>query len=76
MSPNVQLYGFDISDKLFPAKEYISSNMKLENLDAFGKLPKHLEEKFDIVHIRAFTIVVKGGNPGTLLDNIIAMLSV
>ncbi|RAL62992.1 hypothetical protein DID88_004079 [Monilinia fructigena] len=74
VSPNLQLYGFDISDKLFPAKEYISSNMILENFDAFGKLPKHLEGKFDIVHVRAFTIVVKGGHPGTLLDNIIAML--
>lgn len=49
--------------------------MKLEILDAFGTLPEHLKGKFDVVHIRAFTIVVKGGHPGSLLDNLIAMLS-
>ncbi|KAM0128504.1 hypothetical protein ACHAO1_008969 [Botrytis cinerea] len=48
--------------------------MNLEILDAFGPLPEHLKGKFDIVHIRAFTIVVKGGHPGILLENLIAML--
>ena len=49
--------------------------MNLEILDAFGPLPEHLKGKFDIVHIRAFTIVVKGGHPGILLENLIDMLS-
>ncbi|KAF7894745.1 uncharacterized protein EAF01_010195 [Botrytis porri] len=49
--------------------------MKLEILDAFGTLPEYLKEEFDIIHIRAFTIVMKGGHPGVLLDNLIAMLS-
>ncbi|TGO85923.1 hypothetical protein BPOR_0351g00060 [Botrytis porri] len=48
--------------------------MKLEILDAFGTLPEYLKEEFDIIHIRAFTIVMKGGHPGVLLDNLIAML--
>ncbi|TEY77513.1 hypothetical protein BOTCAL_0054g00290 [Botryotinia calthae] len=74
VSPNVRLHGFDISNELFPAKEYLPSNMNLEILDAFGPLPEHLKGKFDIVHIRVFTIVVKGGHPGVLLDNLIAML--
>ncbi|KAF5877869.1 putative umta methyltransferase family protein [Botrytis fragariae] len=74
VSPNVQLRGFDISNKLFPAKEFLPSNMKLEILDAFGTLPEHIKGKFDVVHIRAFTIVIKGGHPGVLLDNLIAML--
>ncbi|TGO25835.1 hypothetical protein BPAE_0071g00060 [Botrytis paeoniae] len=74
VSPNVQLHGFGISNELFPAKKYLPSNMKLEILDAFQTLPEHLKGKFDVVHIRAFTIVVKGGHPGVLLDNLIAML--
>ncbi|KAK6613731.1 methyltransferase domain-containing protein [Botrytis cinerea] len=74
VSQNVRLHGFDISKELFPAKEYLPSNMNLEILDAFGPLPEHLKGKFDIVHIRAFTIVVKGGHPGILLENLIAML--
>ncbi|KAF7893403.1 uncharacterized protein EAF02_000941 [Botrytis sinoallii] len=60
-------HGFDISSELFPAKAYLPSNMKLEILDAFGTLPEHLRGKFDVVHIRAFTIVVKGDHPGVLL---------
>jgi len=74
VSPGVQLHGFDVSSDLFPAKEYLPSNLLLENFDAFGTLPEHLKGKFDVVHIRAFTIVVKGGHPGVLLDNLIAML--
>ncbi|KAF7920193.1 uncharacterized protein EAE97_011534 [Botrytis byssoidea] len=73
VSPNLQLHGFDISKELFPAKEYLLSNMKLEILDAFETLPEYLKGNFDVVHIRAFIIVVKGGHPGVLLDNLIAM---
>ncbi|KAF4634393.1 hypothetical protein G7Y89_g3729 [Cudoniella acicularis] len=74
ISPQIELHGFDISSDLFPAKEYHPPNLTLQHLDAFGDLPENLKGKFDIVHIRAFTIVVKGGHPGKLLDNLVAML--
>jgi hypothetical protein len=73
--PHVQLHGFDVSTTLFPAQEYLPHNMQLHELDAFGDLPEDLRGKFDVVHVRAFTIVVKGGHPKGLLENMIAMLS-
>jgi hypothetical protein len=71
----IQLHGFDVSTTLFPPKEYLPQNIELHELDVFGKLPEDLRGKFDVVHVRAFTIVVKGGDPRGLLDNMIAMLS-
>ena len=70
-----KLEGFDISALQYPATEYLPSNVSLGTLDAFGTIPENLVGRFDVVHIRAFTVVVKGGNPGTLLDNVTALLS-
>ena len=44
-------------------------------MDVFGEIPENLVEKFDVVHIRTFCIVVKNGNPVPLLKNMIELLS-
>lgn len=72
---NWALQGFDISALQFPASQYLPNNVSLGILDAFGDLPEELNAKFDIVHIRAFGLVVKGGDPGPLLKNLLKMLS-
>ncbi len=38
-------------------------------------LPEELVSAFDVVHIRAFAVVVKGGDPGTVLERLCKMLS-
>ena len=68
------LEGFDISAKDYPLKENIPDNVGLEVLDAFADTPQHLVARYDIVHIRAFAAVVKHGDPGPLLRNLIKML--
>ena len=44
-------------------------------MDVFEDVPRNLVGRFDVVHIRTFCIVVKNGNPGPLLKNLIEMLS-
>lgn len=49
--------------------------MSLGILDAFDDLPQDMVARFDVVHIRAFAAVIKGGNPGPLVENLIKLLS-
>ena len=72
---NWMLHGLDIVSDSFPAKEYLPVNVFLSIRDVFEELPEHLVEKFDVVHIRAFGLVVKGGDPNHLCANLIRMLS-
>ena len=67
--------GFDISEAQYPSPEYLPSNVTLKTLDAFDTLPEDLKNIFDVVHIRAFTVVIKGGTLNKLLESIVAMLS-
>jgi hypothetical protein len=67
--------GFDIQDAHFPAAENLPPNLKLGILDAFSKeLPEEHAEQYDVVHIRAFSSVVKDDNPGPLISNAYKML--
>ncbi|KAL9118287.1 MAG: hypothetical protein Q9187_005171 [Circinaria calcarea] len=68
------LEGFDISAAQYPAVEYLPSNVSLKTLDVYAKTSEDLIGRFDIVHIRAFTVVVRGEDTASLLKNVIAML--
>lgn len=74
-SSRAVLYGYDISAVHYPAHDNVPGNVKFELLDAFTpSLPEELVGQFDVVHIRVFTAVVKGGNPGPLIENAYKML--
>ncbi|KAL9119662.1 MAG: hypothetical protein Q9187_003784 [Circinaria calcarea] len=75
LSPSAELQGFDISADQFPAKEWLPPNISLYTWDAFGEVPSHMYGLFDIVHLRTFTVVIKGGNPAHLLGNLVKILS-
>lgn len=49
--------------------------MSLGFLDVFDDMPEDMNAKFDIVLIRAFAVVVKSGDPGPLVKNLLKMLS-
>ena len=70
------LQGFDVSDMQFPHPQNLTENVSLGLLDAFDDIPDSMISTFDIVHIRAFAAVVKGGNPGPLTKNLVKLLSV
>ncbi|KAL8825947.1 MAG: hypothetical protein Q9191_004101 [Dirinaria sp. TL-2023a] len=57
------LSGFDVSTDQFPTNAYLPHNVSLQQMDAFDNIPPALVESFDIVHVRAVCVVVKGGDP-------------
>lgn len=44
-------------------------------LDALGDVPDELMGVYDVVQLRLFQVVVKDGDPGVLLRNVVSMLS-
>ena len=70
------MLGYDISTAQFPAKEWLPANVQLEVLDILDTdLPDELKGAFDVVHLRAFAVVIKRGEPRGVLDRVVEMLS-
>jgi len=59
----------------FQPKSGCPANVSLDVVDAFAAVPEHLVGKYDVVHIRAFVVIVRNNNPMRLLSNLIKMLS-
>lgn len=61
---------------MFPMREWLPENVKLELLDVLAEtMPEELVGAFDVVHIRAFVCVIKGGDPSRVMERMVAMLS-
>ncbi|KAL9108138.1 MAG: hypothetical protein Q9227_007115 [Pyrenula ochraceoflavens] len=69
-----RLHGLDNSTANFPAKELLPSNVILQRCDVFDSVPKELHGQFDVVHVRAFCVVIKGGDPNPVAANLIKLL--
>ena len=68
-----QLDGFDISDDQFP--EYLPSNVKLYEQDAFEEPPKKFQGQYDIVHLRLFISSIFKGKPEPVIEHCFKLLS-
>ena len=70
-----ELQGFDVSTSQFPVAANLPANVALGYLDAFDDIPAKFIARFNVIHVRAFAVVVKGGNVNPLLQNLARMLS-
>ncbi len=69
------LHGYDITSVHYPAADDLPANISLETLDAFNEeLPEAMVGKYDVVHVRVFTAVVKNNDPSPLIRNALKML--
>jgi hypothetical protein len=75
LPPSVQLSGFDITDAQFPPREWLPPNVRLEKLDILAPIPEELTGRYDVVVIRFFSLMVKDNDIGTLLANLLSLLS-
>ena len=61
---------------MYPAKQWLPSNVHLGILDMLSdELPGDLRGTFDVVHVRAFACVIKGGDPTKVVKKMRDMLS-
>ncbi|KAJ5769371.1 hypothetical protein N7520_003930 [Penicillium odoratum] len=63
----IQMDGYDLSDSQFPHKSFLPNNVSLNILDAFGDVPPDLVGKYDVVHLRFWSCIVKGNDPSRLV---------
>ncbi|KAL7811405.1 S-adenosyl-L-methionine-dependent methyltransferase [Trichoderma gracile] len=72
--PTVRLDGFDISDEQFPHESNVPSNVHFRIADAFSKVPDDCFEEYDVVHIRCFCCIVRGGDPDKIFQHAFSLL--
>ncbi|MCJ1433764.1 hypothetical protein MMC27_003129 [Xylographa pallens] len=71
---SAQLEGFDISSTGYPPKEWLPSNVELRLWNVFDEPPEHMHEKYDVVHLRLFLVVVDDNDPSTILRHCLKIL--
>lgn len=74
-SPTAQFDGLDISLDQAPPKERLPANVSFRSYDAYEPSPEDLVEKYDVVHVRHLTLVVKENDPTPILQNLLKILS-
>ncbi|KAM0139412.1 hypothetical protein ACHAP3_003182 [Botrytis cinerea] len=70
---NAQLDGFDISTSQYPHSALLPSNVKLDVMDIFKPVPERLKGQYDVVHIGLLCVVIPGGDPRYVLDNVLTL---
>ena len=73
--PSARLAGFDISRHQFPAKEWLPSQVFLDELDITNPIPSSLEGQYDLVHVQLFLCVVQKDGSLGILKQLSKMLS-
>lgn len=70
-----QLDGLDISFKATPPAEWLPSNLKLRRWDVREPVPEDLVEKYDFVHVRFFSFVLRNEEISEVAENIVRLIS-
>ena len=70
-----QLEGYDINANYLPATEDLPHNVTMRIIDVFDDIPDELAEKFDVIHVRTFAVIIKNNDPVPFLKNIMRLLS-
>ncbi|KAF2268986.1 hypothetical protein CC78DRAFT_416176, partial [Lojkania enalia] len=68
------LHDFDIDLGQYPPAEGFPCNVHISNWGMFTPPPSELVGKFDVVHLRLATLVIKNNNPTTIISNVAQLL--
>lgn len=78
---HVDLYGYDISSRMFPNKEDLPMNLELGLMDEFFGVPEGVKINregvgFNVVHLRTVSAIVQSVERlERLVSNVVGMLS-
>ncbi|KAF3187990.1 hypothetical protein TWF788_001453 [Orbilia oligospora] len=70
----VTLHGFDITDRLFPDPPTIRKNVSFSLLNVLEPISETLYEKYDVVHIRGLSFVLKTEEWDVVVKNVAKMI--
>ena len=69
------IHGFDIDLRQCPPPNTFPSNVHLSQWDMLTPPPADLIGKFDVVHLRLLTLVIKNNDPTAIITNVGKLLS-
>ncbi|KAF2491430.1 hypothetical protein BU16DRAFT_529954 [Lophium mytilinum] len=75
LDTNATLDGFDISADQFPHASTLPPKVRFSVLDGTKEIPEELVGKYDVVRVSLIVLVVKDGEPGGWIENLMRMLS-
>lgn len=70
-----QLDGLDISLDQVPDKGWLPSNVSFHLYDIYHEPHDDFVEKYDIIHVRHLTLVIKDNDLTIVIGNLLRMLS-
>ncbi|KAL4906007.1 hypothetical protein BDW74DRAFT_177695 [Aspergillus multicolor] len=71
---SVQIDGFDVTNDMFPPKDWLPPNVSLRTLDILKPVPEELKGVYDVVCIRYFGVQIRNNDPSWVLGNLVEML--
>lgn len=72
----MQLDGYDTDISMAPPPQWLPSSMTIKNVDSYeSTVPDNLLGMYDIVHVTNLGAAIKDNNPGNVVKNAMAMLS-
>ncbi|KAI7286111.1 hypothetical protein KC345_g1394 [Hortaea werneckii] len=72
--PTHEYHGFDLTSSHFPGQPWLPQNTNFSVWDLFADIPAHMEEAFDIVHIRAIASAVRNNEVQTIVQKLLGLL--
>ena len=66
--------GFDISADQFPHEAWLPGNVTFSVADASKPPASEFQGKFDVVHLRLFSLVVENNDPTPFIDHCLSLL--
>lgn len=69
-----EYHGFDLTSSHFPGSPWLPGNVNFTIWDLFTDIPAHMQEAFDIVHIRAIASAVRNNEVQPIVQKLLALL--
>ena len=73
--PGAICEGFDLQLEQAPPAAWLPNNVTLYKWNIYDAPPSDLIERYDIVHVRLISIVIKDGDPTPIVRNLKQLLS-
>lgn len=69
-----EYHGFDLTSSHFPGSPWLPENVNFSVWDLFTGIPAHMQEAFDIVHIRAIASAVRNNDIQPIVHKLLGLL--
>ncbi|PYI02384.1 S-adenosyl-L-methionine-dependent methyltransferase [Aspergillus sclerotiicarbonarius CBS 121057] len=74
LPPSIQLDGLDVDLTQAPHPAWLPANVHLNHWDLFTPVPQHLQEQYDLVHVRLLVLILSGLDPRPVIRRLFQLV--